>query len=117
MSDYHHGVRVVEINDGTRTIFTVSSAIAGMVCTAEDVDAIPFPLNQPVLLNNVLSAIGKVGKKGTLAIADQSKPVTVFTLPKLSCKLDAWRGGSMNGAAFIDNELDDDALEMEWTKR
>lgn len=82
MSDYHHGVRVVEINDGTRTISTVSTAIVGMVCTAEDADAAAFPLNEPVLITNVLSAIGKAGKKGTLsaalqAIADQAKPVTV----------------------------------------
>ena len=34
MSDYHHGVEVIEINDGTRTISTVSTAIIGMVCTA-----------------------------------------------------------------------------------
>lgn len=27
MSDYHHGVEVIEINDGTRTISTVSTAI------------------------------------------------------------------------------------------
>ena len=39
MSDYHHGVRVVEINDGTRTISTVSTAIVGMACAAEDVDS------------------------------------------------------------------------------
>ncbi|MFU9138039.1 phage tail sheath protein [Erwinia tasmaniensis] len=82
MSDYHHGVRVVEINDGTRTISTVSTAIVGLVCTADDADAATFPLNTPVLLTNVLSAIGKAGKKGTLAaslqaIADQARPVTV----------------------------------------
>lgn len=82
MADYHHGVRVVEINDGTRTISTVSTAIVGMVCTAQDADATAFPLNTPVLITNVQSAIGKAGKKGTLAtalqaIADQSKPVTV----------------------------------------
>lgn len=82
MSDYHHGVRVVEINDGTRTISTVSTAIVGLVCTADDADATTFPLNTPVLLTSVLSAIGKAGTKGTLsaslqAIADQSKPVTV----------------------------------------
>ncbi|YCI30111.1 phage tail sheath protein [Erwinia sp. PK3-005] len=82
MSDYHHGVRVVEVNDGTRTISTVSTAIVGMVCTAEDADAAAFPLNEPVLITNVLSAVGKAGKKGTLAaalqaIADQAKPVTV----------------------------------------
>ncbi|MCG8709291.1 phage tail sheath protein [Brenneria sp. 4F2] len=82
MSDYHHGVQVVEINDGTRVISTVSTAIVGMVCTAPDADAATFPLNTPVLITNVQAAIGKAGKKGTLAaalsaIADQSKPVTV----------------------------------------
>ncbi len=69
MADYHHGVRVVEINDGTRTISTVSTAIVGMVCTAQDADATAFPLNTPVLITNVQSAICKAGKKGTLAAA------------------------------------------------
>ncbi|CNE08288.1 phage tail sheath protein [Yersinia kristensenii] len=82
MSDYHHGVQVIEINDGTRVISTVSTAIVGMVCTASDADAATFPLNEPVLIINVQSAIAKAGKKGTLAaalqaIADQSKPVIV----------------------------------------
>ncbi len=48
MSDYHHGVQVLEINDGTRVISTVSTAIVGMVCTASDADAETFPLNKPV---------------------------------------------------------------------
>ncbi|MDY0888124.1 phage tail sheath protein [Kosakonia sp. CFBP8986] len=82
MSDYHHGVQVVEINDGTRVISTVSTAIVGMVCTADDADPATFPLNEPVLITSVQSAIAKAGKKGTLAaslqaIADQSKPVIV----------------------------------------
>jgi len=82
MPDFHHGVRVVEINDGTRTISTVSTAVIGMVCTAEDADAATFPLNTPVLITNVLSATAKAGTKGTLsaallAISEQSKPVTV----------------------------------------
>ena len=82
MSDFHHGVQVVEINDGTRVISTVSTAIVGMVCTASDADAATFPLNEPVLITSVQSAIAKAGKKGTLgaalqAIADQAKPVTV----------------------------------------
>ena len=82
MSDFHHGVQVVEVNDGTRVISTVSTAIVGMVCTASDADALMFPLNEPVLITSVQSAIAKAGKKGTLsaalqAIADQSKPVTV----------------------------------------
>lgn len=82
MSDYHHGVQVVEINDGTRVISTVSTAIVGMVCTASDADVATFPLNEPVLITNVQSAIAKAGTKGTLAsslqaIADQAKPVIV----------------------------------------
>ncbi|XWJ90614.1 phage tail sheath protein [Phytobacter ursingii] len=82
MSDFHHGVQVVEINDGTRVISTVSTAIIGMVCTASDADAATFPLNEPVLITSVQSAIAKAGKKGTLsaslqAIADQAKPVIV----------------------------------------
>ncbi|EDY4696776.1 phage tail protein, partial [Salmonella enterica] len=80
--DYHHGVRVVEINEGTRPITTVSTAIVGMVCTGDDADASVFPLNKPVLLTDVLTASGKAGESGTLArsldaIADQAKPVTV----------------------------------------
>jgi len=80
--EYHHGVRVVEINEGTRPIRTVSTAIVGMVCTADDADPTAFPLNTPVLITSVQSAIAKAGKTGTLAaslqaIADQTQPVTV----------------------------------------
>ncbi len=82
MADYHHGVRVLEINDGTRTISTVSTAVVGIVCTAADADAATFPLNTPVLITDVLTAAGKAGKKGSLyatlmAIASQVKPVTI----------------------------------------
>ncbi|AGA74254.1 phage tail protein [Pseudomonas plecoglossicida] len=80
--EYHHGVRVLEINEGPRPIRTVSTAVVGMVCTADDADATVFPLDTPVLLTNVQAAIGKAGTTGTLAaslqaIADQTKPVTV----------------------------------------
>lgn len=80
--EYHHGVRVLEINEGTRPIRTVSTAVVGVVCTAEDADPSMFPLNTPVLLTNVQSAIAKAGTKGTLAatlqaIADQTKPLTI----------------------------------------
>ena len=81
-TDYHHGVRVLEINEGTRPIRTVATAVVGMVCTASDADATVFPLNKPVLLTDVLTASGKAGEQGTLAksldaIADQASPVTV----------------------------------------
>lgn len=81
-TDYHHGVRVLEINEGTRPIRTVATAVVGMICTAQDADATVFPLNKPVLLTDVLTASGKAGTLGTLAksldaIADQASPVTV----------------------------------------
>lgn len=80
--EYHHGVRVVEINEGTRPIRTISTAIIGLVAVAEDADATLFPLDTPVLLTNVQSAIGKAGTNGTLApslqaIADQTNAATV----------------------------------------
>ncbi|MGT3279296.1 phage tail sheath protein [Yersinia enterocolitica] len=82
MGDYHHGVRIVEINDGTRIISTVSTAVVGMVCTGDDADTATFPLNKPVLITDLLAAASKAGKRGTLAasllaIADQARPVTI----------------------------------------
>ncbi|MGQ7242813.1 phage tail sheath protein [Salinicola sp. V024] len=82
LDQYHHGVRVVEINDGTRTIRTVSTAVIGVVCTGPDADANAFPLDTPVLVTSVSSAIGNAGTQGTLrrtlqAIADQASPIVV----------------------------------------
>lgn len=81
-TDYHHGVRVVEINEGTRPIRTIATAVIGMVCTGSDADAAAFPLNKPVLITDVLTASGKAGTLGTLgkaldAIADQASPIVV----------------------------------------
>lgn len=81
-TDFHHGVRVLEINEGTRPIRTMATSVVGMVCTGSDADAATFPLNKPVLLTDVLTASGKAGELGTLArsldaIADQASPVTV----------------------------------------
>jgi phage tail sheath protein FI len=80
--EYHHGVRVIEINSGSRPIRTVSTAVIGVVCTAEDADATAFPLNKPVLVTDVVAAQGKAGTMGTLlktlkAIGLQTKAVTV----------------------------------------
>ena len=80
--EYHHGVRVLEKNEGTRTIRTISTAVIGMVCTADDADDVAFPYDRPTLITSVDQAIGKAGDKGTLAasldaIKDQSKPLIV----------------------------------------
>lgn len=81
-TDYHHGVRVIEVNQGARPIRTVSTAVVGVVCTSNDADALAFPLNKPVLLTDLRAAIAKAGTNGTLkatlqAIADQADPLTV----------------------------------------
>lgn len=81
-TDYHHGVRVVEVNDGIRPIRTIATAVIGIVCTADDADATAFPLNTPVLVTNIMTAIGKAGTDGTLAktldaIADHGAPIVV----------------------------------------
>ena len=87
MADYLHGVRVIELNDGTRPIRSIPTAVIGMVCTAEDADPAFFPLDTPVLITNVQTAVGKAGVKGTLAaslqaIADQTKPYTIVVRVK-----------------------------------
>lgn len=79
---YHHGVRVFEINNGTRPIRTVSTAVIGMVCTASDADEETFPLNTAVFITDILAAIAKAGVQGTLArslqaILDQTNAVVV----------------------------------------
>lgn len=38
-----------------------------MVCTASDADKKAFPLNEPVVITSVQSAIAKAGKLGTLS--------------------------------------------------
>ncbi|MEY8099025.1 phage tail sheath C-terminal domain-containing protein [Falsihalocynthiibacter sp. S25ZX9] len=50
MTDFLHGVEVVEIDSGPRPIETVKSAVIGIVGTAPDADPLAFPLNIPVLI-------------------------------------------------------------------
>lgn len=82
MADYLHGVRVLEINEGVRPIRTVSTAVIGLLATAADADPKAFPLDTPVLLTHLQSAIGKAGSQGTLAaslqaIADQANALVI----------------------------------------
>lgn len=83
-NDYHHGVRVVEVTSGNRTLTVPSTAVIGLVATGEDADAAMFPLNTPVLVTDVQAAIGKAGTAamGTLftaltAINAQTKPIVI----------------------------------------
>src|SRR5690606_16382767 len=79
---YHHGVRVVEGNEGTRTIRVPSTAVLGLVCTADDADDAAFPLNTPVLFTDISKAIAASGETGTLRksltlIEAQSSPLII----------------------------------------
>ncbi len=86
-SDFHHGVRVIEVSDGVRPIRTISTAVIGLVATANDANAEHFPLNTPVLITNVQQVLGYAGKQGTLAktltaIAAQTQPVIIVVRVK-----------------------------------
>ncbi len=63
-TDYHHGVLVIEINEGTRPIRTVQTAVIGFVATAPNADAAFFPENRPVLLTDILDGLEKAGNSG-----------------------------------------------------
>lgn len=79
---FKHGITVTEIAGGARTLTAVATAIIGLVAIADDADASLFPLDRPVLITDIESAIGKAGTEGTLArslraIADQARAVAV----------------------------------------
>ncbi|MBJ9954407.1 phage tail sheath protein [Acinetobacter baumannii] len=105
-TDYFHGVRVLELNNGSRPIRTVSTSVIGMIATAEDADPLLFPLNTAVLITDIQGSIEKAGEKGTLArslqaIVDQTKAVVVVV--RVEQKTDeaeqktAVIGGQVNG--------------------
>lgn len=81
-TDFHHGVRVIEITNGTRPIRTIETAVVGFVATGDDADATYFPADRPKLITDVTEALGKAGVKGTLAstldaIKDHGSPLIV----------------------------------------
>jgi len=71
-----HGARVKEETDLQTAINDIDSTVIGLVAVADDADPDTFPLNTPVLLTRVITALGKAGKTGSLykslkAISDQ----------------------------------------------
>lgn len=69
MSDFLHGVEVIELNQGTRPIQTVKSSVIGLIGTAPDADVVKFPLNTPVLVAGRRSEAAALGSNGTLPYA------------------------------------------------
>lgn len=125
-TDYHHGVRVVEINEGVRPIRTIETAIIGIVVTGPDADADTFPLNKPVLITDIYQGIGKAGTTGTLpyaldAIKDQTNPLTVVVRVEEGADEAETRtniiGGVTNGQKFGMQALTDAKAQLGVTPR
>ncbi|MDG2513209.1 phage tail sheath subtilisin-like domain-containing protein [Sphingobium yanoikuyae] len=79
---FKHGITLIEVADGPRTLTAVSTAIIGLVAIAADADPAIFPLDRPALITDVETAIGAAGTDGTLAlslraIADHARPIIV----------------------------------------
>ncbi len=55
----HHGITANEYTEGVRSISDISTAIIGMVCTAEDADAKVFPLNTPIFATSAYDIAGQ----------------------------------------------------------
>lgn len=84
---YLHGVNLIEINQGNRPIKTISTAVIGIVATADDADTNVYPLDTPVLLTRPSTGIGKAGTTGTLAaclkaISEQTNAPTIVVRVK-----------------------------------
>lgn len=86
---FFHGLQFNESVTGVRPLLEKSTAIIGLVATATaeagaataELDA-AYPLNRPVLITDIRSAIAAAGTGGTLApslgsIADQGTPIVI----------------------------------------
>ncbi|WP_265040581.1 phage tail sheath subtilisin-like domain-containing protein [Wolbachia endosymbiont (group A) of Ectemnius continuus] len=64
-----HGVNVIEVTSGARTVRTAKSSVIGVIGTAPEANGEKFPLNKPVLIAGSLKEAAKLGKSGTLPSA------------------------------------------------
>lgn len=83
LTQYHHGVRVLEVTEGIRPFPLIETSVIGFVATGPAADVATFPLNTAVLITDIEAAIGKAGNTGTLpvvlnAISKQTNPLMVI---------------------------------------
>jgi Phage tail sheath protein FI len=57
--NFFHGARVKEETDLQTAINDIDSTVIGLVAVADDADPETFPLNTPVLLTRVITALGE----------------------------------------------------------
>lgn len=82
MTSFLHGVELIQIDSGPRTIQTVASSVIGVVGTAPDAEALKFPINTPILIAGSRTEAAGLGTSGTLpdaidGIFDQTGAVVV----------------------------------------
>ena len=85
MSGFLHGIEVLQMEGGARSVTTPASSVIGLIGTADNANANAFPLNTPVAVLKPAdgAALGPRGGGGTLgpaldAIFDQARtPVVV----------------------------------------
>lgn len=68
---FHHGTRVFQSAETPVLVRTAQTAVIGLIGTAEDADAVKFPLNKPIPILRPQDADG-LGSDGTLADAIDS---------------------------------------------
>lgn len=68
MSNFVHGVNVIEINQGINRVKTSTSSVIGVIGTAPEATE-DFPLNKPVLIAGSYTEAAKLGTTGTLPSA------------------------------------------------
>ncbi|AOV87416.1 tail protein [Wolbachia endosymbiont of Drosophila incompta] len=64
--EFLHGVNVIEVTSGTRSVRTAKSSVIGVIGTAPEAAEERFPLNKPVLIAGSLKEAAKLGKSGSL---------------------------------------------------
>lgn len=101
-----HGIKTNLLTSTSLTPATVATSVIGMVVTAPDADATMFPLDTPVLISNVLTALAKAGTSGTLrpallAIANIVSPnIVVVRVGVDAQNQDAKVLGTTSGPAY-----------------
>ncbi|KAB2978024.1 MULTISPECIES: phage tail sheath subtilisin-like domain-containing protein [unclassified Wolbachia] len=64
--EFLHGVNVIEVTSGSRTVRTAKSSVIGVIGTAPEANV---PLNKPVLIAGSLKEAARLGKSGSLPSA------------------------------------------------
>ncbi|MGL5028803.1 MAG: phage tail sheath subtilisin-like domain-containing protein [Wolbachia pipientis] len=67
--EFLHGVNVIEVTSGARSVRTAKSSVIGVIGTASEANGEKFPLNKPVLIAGSLKEAARLGKSGSLPSA------------------------------------------------